>query len=62
LRGRCEHVEGCTERRCAPKCGFRLFEEWLSGPVIAADVAEDERFRRLLVKSDEPVVVDLSGS
>jgi hypothetical protein len=29
--------------------------------VIAADVAEDERFRRLLVKSDEPVVVDLTG-
>jgi hypothetical protein len=52
LRSRCQHVEDCSEDRCAPKCGFRRFDETLAAPLMPWEVREqqriDERARELL--------------
>ncbi|MER7164495.1 hypothetical protein ABT336_00230 [Micromonospora sp. NPDC000207] len=46
LRGRQEHGERCTDRACETGCGYRRLEDWLAGPLTAADVRAEERYRQ----------------
>jgi hypothetical protein len=47
LRRNLRHAEKCKQR-CAAGCGFTAFDEWLEGPVTAADLAADKRRKERL--------------